>query len=45
MKHHRLVTKTPQVATTNLQAKLNFLQSTYSNLVQIYFGKHGGTAN
>lgn len=44
MKHHRLVTRKPVMATTNLQAKLTWMESAYRSLIQIYFGKHGGVA-
>ena len=43
MKHHKLLTRKPMMATTNLQAKYTFIQNAYSTAIQLYFGKHGGT--
>jgi len=39
MKHHRLVSKTPQVAQSNFQAKVDFKVEFTGQLVQIVFNK------
>lgn len=44
MKHHRLVTRKPMMAQTNLQSKYDFLVQAYQTAAQLIFGKHGGTA-
>jgi hypothetical protein len=39
MKHHRLVSKTPQLAQSNFEAKVNFKVELTADLVQVVFNK------
>jgi hypothetical protein len=39
MKHHRLVSKTPQTSQSNFQAKIDFKVDFTAQLVQIVFNK------
>lgn len=43
MKHHKLVSRTPQVAQTNLDAKLDFLMNAYNHLLAIVGNLSGGS--